>query len=99
MDKQIFIDVYNNIDFSNKVQGMLKNMYRHNKSRFDEQAGDFEDFVQEMWCQLFEEPKFSPDLSFCFNSIKRNAMDYIRIIKARHLAAPMVSLDESEEYA
>jgi hypothetical protein len=99
MEKQLFIDVYNNKEFSCKIHGMLKTIYCHNRSVLEEQAIDLDDFIQEMWCQLFEEPTFSPDLAYCFNNIKHNAINYIRDVKNRHLIAPMVSFEESEEYA
>lgn len=97
MEQQLFIDVYNDKDFSSKITAMLKTMFRQHKRFFEDQAIDLDDFIQEMWCQLYEEKTFTPDRAWCFETIKHNAIDYLRVLQNRDDIAPMVSLDDMGE--
>ena len=97
MEQKLFIDVYSDKEFSQKVSKMLTVMYRHHKSVFEDQAVDLEDFIQEIWCQLFESKRFMPDRAWCYETMKNKAIDYLRVITRRDDIAPMESIEEKEE--
>jgi DNA-directed RNA polymerase specialized sigma24 family protein len=97
MEKQLFIDLFNDIEFSGKITAMCKTIYRQNKRYFEDQAIDGEDFVQEMWCQLFEEKTFTPDKAWCFETMKHNAINYLKNLKNRDDIASMVSFEDLED--
>jgi len=77
------MDIYNDTAFKNQAEAMLRKIYRNNKTAFEDDSCDLEDFIQEMWCELFEEKKFCPDRAWCFETIKRNAFTYVRDIQNR----------------
>jgi len=97
MEKKIFVDVYEDKQFREKVNAMLASMYYKHKKYFNDSAIDLEDFIQEIWCELFEEKRFCPDRAWCYDSMKCNAMNYCRDIKNRFEIAPIVSFIESED--
>ena len=51
----MFTDLYNDKDFTKNIESLLKPFYKVNKIRFQDHAVDWEDFLQEMWCELFED--------------------------------------------
>jgi len=83
MEHVAFIDVYNDEQFKHNAEAMLKTLYNSNRNTFSDTAIDFDDFTQEMWCQLFEEKRFNPDRAWCMEAIKCNAANYIRDMKRR----------------
>ena len=98
MENQLFCDIYNDSAFKKKAEAMLQIIYKRNKPTFDYDATDLDDFVQEMWCQLFEEKTFCPDRAWCFEAIRHNAIDYVRVIQNRLGIAEHVVYDEDECY-
>ena len=83
MDSKLFSDVFEDSTFNKNVTAMLKKMYMQNRHFFQDEAVDFEDFSQEMWCELFEEKRFMPDRAWCMDAIKGNALNYIESMRAK----------------
>lgn len=96
MENQLFLDIYNDTIFKRKAEAMLKTIYRQNKIAFDDDATDLDDFVQEMWCELFEEKRFTPDRPWCFEAMRHNAINYIRDIQNRLRISENVVYDEEQ---
>lgn len=97
MEQRLFDDIYNDAKFNGDVTAMLRHMYNNSKSFFQDNMLDFDDFLQEMWCELFEEKRFNPDKPWCMEAIKCNALDYIKMLRNRASIATFVELDDGEE--
>jgi hypothetical protein len=82
MNSRIFTELYNDSTFCKNVTAMLRKMYAQSLRFFQDKAIDFDDFVQEMWCELLEEDRFISDRAWCMNVIKCNAHDYIKAMRA-----------------
>lgn len=95
MDQKLFTEVYEDKPFKRQIEKQLQSLFNKNKIYFNNSVIDFEDFTQEIWCQLFEEPMFLPDRAWCAESMIKNALNYCRDMKRRQEIAPMDMLHES----
>jgi len=77
VDKQLFLDLYNDKNFSKQMKIYLAGIYEKYITYFDDNDIDFEDLVQEMWVELFDDETFNPDTPASFHAIKCNAKNYV----------------------
>jgi DNA-directed RNA polymerase specialized sigma24 family protein len=96
MEKMQFTELYEDKDFKNQIESYLKSLYQTNKEQFKDYAVDLEDFMQEIWCELFEEEKLNPDRAWCYESMKCNALNYCRDVRRRLMIAPMQLFTEDQ---
>jgi hypothetical protein len=72
------VQLVDDADFKEKMNIMLRRFYYSNWRLFQYHVIAYEDFVQEMWCRLFEESTYNGDVKLSMVSIKHNCLDYIR---------------------
>jgi hypothetical protein len=70
-------------DFKKQMNIMLRRVYNQNWKLFQCHVVEYKDFVQEMWCRLFEEKTYNGDVKLSMTSIKHNSMDYVRDMRRR----------------
>jgi len=69
--------------FNKQMDIMLTKIYYMNGKVFQYHVIEYKDFVQEMWCRLFEEKTYNGDVKLSMTMIKHNAFDYIRDLRNR----------------
>jgi hypothetical protein len=97
MEQKGFLDIYEDKTFQSEITPWFKKFYALNAEILKDHGVDFDDFVQEMWCKLFEEKTFSPDRAHCQQAIKNNAQDMIKGMKTRDAIAIFTSMVDDEE--
>ena len=96
MDERAFNDIYNDSEFNRNATAMLKKIYNHSLTFFKDAVIDFDDFQQEMWCQLFEEKRFNPDRAWCMETMKCDALNYVHNLRNRAEIVTFIDIDETE---
>jgi hypothetical protein len=97
MEQMQFTELYEDKNFRKQIELYLTSLYKNNKEQFKDSAVDLDDFIQEIWCELFEEEKFNPDRAWCYESMKCNALNYCKVMRQRLAAAPMQLFTEQQE--
>jgi hypothetical protein len=94
VENTLFTDVYNDKEFNRNANAMLLKMYRNSQTFFQDFSIDFDDFIQEMWCELFEEKRFNPDRAWCMEAIRCNAENYIKVLRNRNRLVKFEEYDD-----
>ena len=69
--------------FTRQMDIMLRGIYNRNWKLFQYHVVEYKDFVQEMWCRLFEEKTYNGDVKLSMKAIKHNSFDYVRDMRRR----------------
>ena len=97
MDQKLFTEVYSDKTFKDSAESMLKKVYLNSRKHFQDHCIDFEDFTQEIWCQLFEAKRFSPDRALCMEIMKGDAHNFVRDLRNRDDIFQTVEYIDDEE--
>jgi DNA-directed RNA polymerase specialized sigma24 family protein len=97
MEKQLFVDVYEDKVFRQKAENMIASIYKTYAQSLEDSGYDLDDFIQEMWSELFEENTFTADLAWCFDTMRHNAIDLCRVSSRRNEIAPIFNPEEDSE--
>jgi hypothetical protein len=85
--------------FKKQMDIMLRGIYNRNWKLFQYHVVEYKDFVQEMWCRLFEEKTYNGDVKLSMVSIKHNSRDYIRDMRRRLQIAQFQPYEPMAYYA
>jgi len=90
-------EIYFDPEITIFLETLSKKAYNREREYFKDQGIDVDDFIQEMWCELFEEKGLTNNRALCFRMIECNILDWVRNVKRRAGIASMLCLDEIGE--
>ena len=89
-DRSLIYELYENSELRKPIEYAMLRAYGKHKMTLVDNVVDRDDFIQEMWCRLFEDAPSNCDCGCLVNAMQKNAVDYVRKLRQSLVATQEV---------